>query len=644
MTVFVFITYDNLQNIQAERNLPLGVTEVELTNWTKTREPEEIGDGEKKMNSHSDRAELNEGISVEDVESVDGLYENVKEDGKNYLKLRTIKDVSSSSDKTENINVDTDKLEGGVSGNKVLRTMINSGTSNELISYSIDDLYGYLQSDKPIKWDNEGKITWDLHTCVDPKGNLNSIEWRMLSASFEITDKQIRLLQDGNAYAVLGIPADNKYGFELIMPYNNVASVFLNKKTTNINYETRRLLEKQRLNSKDIDYENTSSYTCSNATYHNSLSNHTDGYHIHMEDLIENAGKIKGSPMEMDLKDKLVMGENTIDILIGNFVTSDNFKNNSCGFSKINLYIIEKPQMEISMKLYKYKNGQKGGQVVYFDDAYRPTNGDEVYVRIDIQNNSNKYTLKNINFKKIDGTVFDTGANNYIRVNARIDLNISPDSFIYNKNTITDDIRCYKNGDTSEEYDISSLKSLEPGGKITIMSDSLKYTVSKEDIINNSIICVGSVRANYIRDELEFINVEKDMKVPISKDCGVLNIKCTIQNGDQDSNNEEKVLVNISSDKGFANLSIKPERTYSVKNLNISEWHYINLIVPQDYEVVNSTTYKGSIQNKIFLNKQSIDNYTGNIEIKLKKKNNPYFYKNKQGKINIDVLDKSENL
>ena len=66
--------------------------------------------------------------------------------------------------------------------------------------------------------------------------------------------------------------------------------------------------------------------------------------------------------------------------------------------------------------------------------------------------------------------------------------------------------------------------------------------------------------------------------------------------------------------------------------------------MPQDYEVVNSTTSKRSIQNKIFLNQQSIENYTGNIEIQLKKKNNPYFYKNKQGKINIDVLDKSENL
>ena len=60
--------------------------------------------------------------------------------------------------------------------------------------------------------------------------------------------------------------------------------------------------------------------------------------------------------------------------------------------------------------------------------------------------------------------------------------------------------------------------------------------------------------------------------------------------------------------------------------------------------MVNSTTSKRSIQNKIFLNQQSIKNYNGNIEIKLKKKNNPYFYKNKQGKININVLDKSKDL
>ena len=634
MTVFVFITYDNLQNIQAERSLPLGVTEIELTNWTKTREPEEIGDGEKKMNSHSDRAELNEGISSEEVESIDGLYKREKEDSKYYLKLRAIKDVSSST------NESADKSENEVSGNKVLRTIVNSGLEKDLISYSINDLYGYLKSDRPIKWDNEGKITWDLHTCVDPKNEVSSIEWRMLSASFKIEFEQKKLLEEGKAYAVLGIPADNKYGFELIMPYNDLASVFLNQKTTNINFETRHVLKKQRLNSTDIEYKNDIFYTCSSKNYHNSLSQHTDGYHVDMRTLSESAGKIKGSPLEMDLKEKLNIGENTIDILIGNFITSDNLKNNSCGFSKINLYIIEKPQMDISMKLYKYKNGQ----VVYFDEDYCPTKGDKVYVRIDIQNNSKIYTLKNINFRKLNGMILDPSTSKYIKINGSIDLDISPDSFIYNGNTITDDIRCYKNGDTSEEYDINALKSLESGGKLTIMSDSLKYIVSNTDIINNGVICVGSVRCNYIQDDLEFLNVEKDMKIPISKECGILNIKCTIQNDSQDSNNEEAFLMSISSDKGFTNLSISPGNTYTVKNLNIDEWQYINLVAPQDYEVIDTTTYSSSIQNKIFLKQQSIKNYTGNIEIKLKKKNNPYFYKNKQGKININVLDKSKDL
>ena len=102
--------------------------------------------------------------------------------------------------------------------------------------------------------------------------------------------------------------------------------------------------------------------------------------------------------------------------------------------------------------------------------------------------------------------------------------------------------------------------------------------------------------------------------------------------------------MNISSENGFANLSIKPECEYSVKNLNISEWHYINLVVPQDYEIADSGTYQGSSQNKINLRQMAAQNYTGNIEIKLKKKNNPYFYKNKQGKININVLDKSKDL
>lgn len=45
VTIIVYVTYDNLQKIEAQRNLPVGVTEVEISDWVKTREVDEIGEG-----------------------------------------------------------------------------------------------------------------------------------------------------------------------------------------------------------------------------------------------------------------------------------------------------------------------------------------------------------------------------------------------------------------------------------------------------------------------------------------------------------------------------------------------------------------------------------------------------------------------
>ncbi len=620
MTVFVFITYDNLQNIQAERNLPLGVTEVELTNWTKTREPEEIGDGEKKMNSHSDRVELNEGISAEDVESIDGLYKS----GNGYLNLTNINYVTSSSDKLDNVDENVEQSTQKVTGNKVLRAFLNSGSSIQLINYNIGDLHGYLKSDKPINWNDEGKVTWNLHTCVDPKNKVNSVELRMISASFNITSEQIRLLQNGNAYAVLGVPAENEYGFEPIMPYNDMVSVFLNGIATSINYECRPVTQSCKLNKFTINYKTTKSNYCWDKTYHQNLSSHTDGHHIHMDTL---SGGNKGELTPLDLRNWLRKDKNNIDILIGNYITNSNQKNISCGFSKINLYIIEKPKIDVTMKLYKYKNGQ----VVYFDENYRPTKGDEVYVRIDIKNTSDNYTLKNTNFSR-------TGRSNQ----DNITVQMSPDNFIYNGNNITDDIRCYINEDFKNKYKIDALKSLQPKGVLTIMSDKMKYTVGDTNIKYKQIRLSGNISVNYIRDEFKFISAEKIITASISDEGGILEIKCSVENDDGLS--EESFLINVESDKDFSNLSIKPGETYMLKNLSINDSYYINLVVPQDYEIVDSETYQGSSQNKINLSQMEAQNYTGKIEIQLKKKNNPYFYKNKQGKININVLDKSKDL
>lgn len=336
------------------------------------------------------------------------------------------------------------------------------------------------------------------------------------------------------------------------------------------------------------------------------------------------SGGNKGELTPLDLRNWLRKDKNNIDILIGNYITNSNQKNISCGFSKINLYIIEKPKIDVTMKLYKYKNGQ----VVYFDENYRPTKGDEVYVRIDIKNTSDNYTLKNINFSR-------TGRSNQ----DNITVQMSPDNFIYNGNNITDDIRCYINEDFKNKYKIEALKSLQPKGVLTIMSDKMKYTVGDTNIKYKQIRLSGNISVNYIRDEFKFISAEKIITAPISDEGGILEIKCSVENDDGLS--EESFLINVESDKDFSNLSIKPGETYMLKNLSINDSYYINLVVPQDYEIVDSETYQGSSQNKINLSQMDAQNYTGNIEIQLKKKNNPYFYKNKQGKININVLDKS---
>ena len=65
------------------------------------------------------------------------------------------------------------------------------------------------------------------------------------------------------------------------------------------------------------------------------------------------SGGNKGELTPLDLRNWLRKDKNNIDILIGNYITNSNQKNISCGFSKINLYIIEMPKIDVTMKHYK---------------------------------------------------------------------------------------------------------------------------------------------------------------------------------------------------------------------------------------------------------------------------------------------------
>lgn len=583
----MFVTYDNLQKIEAQRNLPAGVTEVEISDWTKTREANEIGDGEKKLNSHIDLSGLNQNISDDDVEAIDGLYDAT-------YKLRPMSLIPGDV---------------SINGNKVLRTIIKSGKTSDLLGYHIDQLYEYLKSDKPIQWSENGTVSWNLWTKVDSAKS--AVEWRMLSGKFNISEAQMEKIKSNEAEVLLGIPADNDYGFELVIPFNDIISVFLNKNPTSINYTSRSTFKQYYLNSVLANYRNLD--TCQQNEYHCALSNHTDGYHVDTNTLDQN------NLLDTNISYNLIAGENTIDILIGNLITSESLLNSSYGFSKLNIYIIDSPKINISAQFYTYKNEE----IVYFDENYLPKKDQKVYLRIDVENKSENVTLNNLDL--------------VMKINSELPIEINENNMLFNNQDITSKTRCYINEDFSNQYTLSELNSIASGKKITIMSEDINYTITHANCKDKYVYIESVAKLNYIRDNLTYIQIrncekisglikENRIKIPVSNAFGCLNITCSVENPDDMS-----FMVNISGSEDFANLLIKPGQTYTINDLRLSQYD-INLIVPQDYQVVDTDTYSSSIQNKVSL---SSTNYEKNVQIELKKKSNPYFYKNDQETVSL---------
>lgn len=728
----------------------MGVTEIEMTNWTKTREPDEIEDGEKKLNSYYKLAEFNHNILESDVESITDLYEettgklreinnlssnnlqslsvqqsvatnlsldNLNGNYDNYQGTSNV-NISTSDDnigvKNEDLNVNDDNYVNSVDnndnninsndnninnndigtdddvnnfsnsndsyvnyvgdsnvdddienddtndeitdeklqvkGNKVLRTCFNLEGFGGSINYTTTALSGYLKSDRAINWDKQNKVTWDLCTSYDSEKKVNSVEWRMLSAKVNISQEQKKLLNEKSAFAVFGIPTDNETGFELIMPCNDVVSVFVNELNTNINYHNRMGGVKYKLNNNLVNFKSmiNSDNECLDKTYHEELSDHTDGYHVDMANLnkyIASSSLSSRETIELDLKKYLTVGTNYIDILVGNYIVDENYINKSCGFSKLNLYIIEKPKIDIQMMFYKYKNGER----VFFDDSYRPKKDEEVFVRFDIINISENLDFSNISVERLLES-----ANKKTNIKFKANEN----SAFYGNTDITNSLRCYLNEDFSKEYNLEILQNLEVGQKITLMSDDMVYTILDDEAKSGHVLSYLNVSASYINNKLKFVSDEKTMRACVSQDFGALKIKCSIEdesdellsddtsnindasninnsNNINDASDARNFLVNVNSDEDFSNLYIKSGQTYTLENLNISDCYYINLVLPQDYEVVDSDTYSNSSQNKVCLS--ASNNYTQTIEIKLKKKGNQYFYKNKQGEVKINV-------
>ena len=65
-------------------------------------------------------------------------------------------------------------------------------------------------------------------------------------------------------------------------------------------------------------------------------------------------------------------------------------------------------------------------------------------------------------------------------------LKINKNTITYNNLNIKNNTRCYINDDFSTQYSIDILKELKCGDKVTIMSDKITYSITKNDAVKLS--------------------------------------------------------------------------------------------------------------------------------------------------------------
>ena len=192
MTVIVYITYDNLQDIDAGRSLPVGVTEVELTDWTKTREPDEIESGEKKLNSHSTLYKFNRNIDESDVENIQDLY-----DASNKLRGINYVTINSESNTEGNEKIEDQSNSIGDIDDEVYNE--NNDISQEESSLNINEAFRTISPEKDVDGFNPvnvGKLVLNQDTFVSctPYGIMKMFE----EYNIDLTGKNVVILGRSN--------------------------------------------------------------------------------------------------------------------------------------------------------------------------------------------------------------------------------------------------------------------------------------------------------------------------------------------------------------------------------------------------------------------------------------------------------------
>lgn len=556
---------------------------------------------DKKLNNDSYNVKnvFNQNIDDNNVENINELYDRLNN-------LITVSQLNNKLYNGENI----------ISGNKILRTILLNGYTE--LNYTFSNLYSWIGSNNKVSWKDEGNgskfITWpsyNYHMNNDNKNKL-AVEWRMLEGRFKLTDEQMDLINRKKVQPILGISTNNEKGFETIIPFSDVINIFINGNITRLNYAHNSSYYKININKQSIGYIQANK--SENAKYcnkesHEYITSYIDSKHIDLNILNKNIYakdnyyKMYGDISEEIIKHKNSQNEYEVQALVGQLSKNGIVETNDYGgIGKIDLLLIENPQVEVNIKPYIFDDNNKK---VYKDSKYKFSYNEAVYYDVEIINKSDSYDFTNLslNLDFLEGTkVSET-------------LKINKNDVTYKGKSIKDDLKLYKNDDKTP-INISSLSSLKKNDRILISGDKINHIVSEYDGIAEKINYKSSLEFNYI-DNYFFYKYENKNIIEVNPLKGRLTISI-------DSNHQEEYYVRLSSNNNSANIKLTSKKPYTVFNLDYGKTYKVSLL--------NSSSYKPIDERSVILNTGTNENKK-TITFKPSHKVHKYFTQRKSDSI-----------
>ena len=594
----------NLVYIKKIHALPVGVDRVEIGNWTKTREINEIKEDEKKLNSENFNNIRN--INFDDNVNLLEVFTNLYTSGnKSMRNVSTVSSYEYEGDKSK------------IKGNKVLRTRIRA--FEPFYSFNYDTIKTWIGSDVSPSWEDgylgSKIITWPCYVEVltgDRKSE-SPVEWRMLEGEFQLNKEQLELIKLKKVQPVIGIESNN--GCNLILPFCDLLNIFINGKITDINY--RSVLEPYKFKlDKTIGNYNLVNATGNdrycNKELDNSLSQHTRNKHIDCNILKSVTGD-NYYKMVGDISQYIntSVEKYKISLLIGQVGRmGEDILNYNGGTSKITLFLIENPQFNMTIKPYIINDNN---EKMYVSSDYKFSYNEKILFDVEIINESDSYDYSNLDLHIDLIKEVKEGGTKTSEV-----IQLSKSDAKYNGTNIRNSVSLYLN-DEHIPCSINELSNLNQGDKITISSNKFVYTVTEYNALKERIDYDYTLQLNYLNN-YTFYKYKDTNRLQVNPIEGRLTV--TVKNDEEDY-----FYLELKGEDNSSNIKVKSNEPYTICNLDYDEKYELSLINSSSYKPVNS---------QIFMLKNASGYNTKSIIINANTKPNNYFTQRMIDKIIIN--------